>query len=81
MGLLLIPETKLMNAFSLDTSTSQTDITPEVSEATDHTPKSLIADRLQALLQMQKIDPFCKRITKHLSNGKAPQHETDLLHM
>ena len=60
------------------TSTSQPAITPEVSEATDPTPKSLTADRLQALLQMQKTDPFCKRISKHLSNGKAPQHETDL---
>ena len=28
---------------------------------------------------MQKTDPFCKHISKHLSNGKAPQHETDLL--
>ena len=27
---------------------------------------------------MQKTDPFCKRISKHLSNGKAPQHETYL---
>ena len=27
---------------------------------------------------MQKTDPFCKRISKRLSNGKAPQHETDL---
>ena len=42
------------------------------------TPKSLTADRLQALLQMQKTDAFCKWISKHLSNGKAPQHETDL---
>ena len=33
---------------------------------------------LEALLQMQKTDPFCKCISKHLSNGKAPQHETDL---
>ena len=61
-----------------DTATSQPDITPEVSEATDPTPKSLMADRLQTLLQMQKTDPFCKRISKHLSNGKAPQLETDL---
>ena len=52
---------------SLDTSTSQPGITPEVSEATYTTPKSLTADRLQA-------DPFCKRITKHFSNGKAHQH-------
>ena len=34
--------------------------------------------RLEALLQMQKTDPFCKRISKHLSNDKAPQHEMDL---
>ena len=58
---------------SLDTSTSQQDVMPEVKESTDPTPKSLTADRLQALLQMQKIDPFCKQISngypaeKHLS--------------
>ena len=50
--------------------------TPEVKPA--NAPKSLTADRLQALLQMQKTDPFCKRISKCLPNGKAPQHETDL---
>ena len=49
-----------------------------MSEATDPTPKSLTADRLQALLQMRKTDPFCKQISKCLSNGKVPQHETDL---
>ena len=38
----------------------------------------LTADRLEALLQMQKTDPFCKRISKYLSNGKAPQHKMDL---
>ena len=63
---------------SPDTSTSQPDITPEVSEATGPIPKALTADRLQALLQMQKTDSFCKRISKHLSNRKAHQHETDL---
>ena len=41
------------------------------------TPKSLTADQLE-VLQMQKTDPFCKRISKCLSNGKSPQHETDL---
>ena len=63
-----------------DTSTpcSQPDVTADVTEATDPTPKSLTADRLQGLLQMQKTDPFCKQISKHLSNGKAPQHESDL---
>ena len=27
---------------------------------------------------MQSMDPFCKCISKPLSNGKAPQHEADL---
>ena len=65
---------------SPDTSTScpQPDVTPDVTEATDPTPKSLTVGRLQSLLQMQKTDPFCKQISKCLSNGKAPQHKTDL---
>ena len=64
--------------FSVNTSSSQPDIVPKVSEVPDPTPISLTADRLEALLQMQKTDPFCKRISKHLSNGKASQHKTDL---
>ena len=63
---------------SSDTSTSHPDVIPDVSEAKDPTPKFLTADRLQALLQMQKTDPFWKRISKRLSNRKALQHETDL---
>ena len=63
---------------SMDTSTVQPDVMPEISKVPDPTPKSLAADRLEALLQMQKTDPFCKRISEHLSNGKALQHETDL---
>ena len=74
MDLLLIPEARL----SPGISTSQPYVTPDVSAATDPTPKSLTEDRLQALLQMQKADSFCKRISKHLSNGKAPQYKTDL---
>ena len=61
-----------------DTSPAQQSITPEVSSAPNPTPKSLTADRLEALVQMQKTDPFCKQISKCLSNGKAPQCETDL---
>ena len=63
---------------STDTSTGQPDVAPEISKAPDPTPKSLTADRLEALLQMQKTDHFFKRIPKCLSNGKAPRHETDL---
>ena len=62
----------------MNTVTSQPDIMPGVSEVQDPTSKSLTADRLEALLQMQKTDPFYKRISKCLSNGKAPQHEKDL---
>ena len=62
-----------------DNFTTQPRITPENSPVPNPTPRSPTADRLKALLQMQKTDPFCKRISKCLSNGKAPQHETDLL--
>ena len=61
-----------------DTTTAQLNITPAVSPAPNPTPRSLTADKLEALLQMQKTDHFCKWISKCLSNGKAPQHETDL---
>ena len=47
------------------------------SEATP-IPKPLTVDRLEALLQMQRTDPFCRCISKHLLNGKAPHHETDI---
>ena len=60
------------------TTTAQPHITPDISPAPNLTPKSLTADKLEALLQMQKTYPFCKQISKCLSNGKAPQHETDL---
>ena len=61
------------------TSQPQSDaVTPDVTDTTSTTPKSLTTDRLQALLQMQKTDPFCKQISKWLSNGKAPKHKADL---
>ena len=56
--------------------TPQTDATaPVITETGNTRPKSLSADRLEALLQMQKTDPFCKHISKWLSNGKAPKHQ------
>ena len=61
-----------------DHSTAQQHVTPDITPTSDPTPKSLTADRLEALLQMQKTEPFCKCISKCLSNGKAPKHETDL---
>ena len=53
-------------------------VIPDVTDTPSTTPKSLTMDRLQALLQMQKTDPFCKQISKCLSNGKAPKHKADL---
>ena len=61
-----------------DPSTAQPSITPDITSTPDPTPESLTADRLEALLQVQKTDPFCKWISKQLSNGKAPKHETEL---
>ena len=50
---------------------------PHISQDNNPTPKSLTADRQDALLQMQHTDPFCKCISKRLLNGKAPHHETN----
>ena len=62
---------------TLNNSTTQANTTPDVSPDPTPTPKTLKGDRLE-VLQMQKTDPFCKHISKHLSNGKAQKHETDL---
>ena len=58
------------------TSTPHPDVSPNISPDATETPKPLTADRLEALLQMQRTDPFCRHISKCLLNGKAPQHET-----
>ena len=45
------------------TFTPHPDITPDISPDMNQTPKSLMAERLDALLQMQREDPFCKHIS------------------
>ena len=60
------------------TSTSHPNVSPKISPEATQTPKTLTVDRLEALLQMQRTDPFCRCISKCLLNGKAPQHETDV---
>ena len=57
---------------------STSNVTPDMSKDPSPMPKSLTADRLDTLLQIQKTDPFCKCISKRLLNGKAPKHETDV---
>ena len=59
------------------TTTTHPNISPIISQESTTTPKPLTADRLDALLQMQRTDPFCKCISKRLLNGKAPHHEFD----
>ena len=59
------------------TSIPHPNVSPQISQETNPTPKLLTADRIEALLQMQRTDPFCKHISKRLLNGKAPQHEFD----
>ena len=46
------------------TSTPHPDVSPQISQETTLTPKPLTVDRLEALLQMQRTDPFCKCISK-----------------
>ena len=60
----------IMNPATSDLTTVETNL--------DITQKPLTANRHEALLQMQRTDPFCKCISKWLSNGKAPPHEPDL---
>ena len=60
------------------TFTPHLDVTPNISPDTNQTPKPLTVDRLEALLQMQRTDPFCKHISKCLFNRRALQHETDI---
>ena len=43
--------------------TPQPDTPPQISQEPSTTPKPLTAECLEALLQMQKTDPFCKRIS------------------
>ena len=50
---------------SPEDSTQQTDaVAPDVTDTQSTTPKFLSADRLEVLLQMQKMDPFSKCISK-----------------
>ena len=62
------------NAPSSTTSTPHPDTVPPISQAPTSVLKPLTADHLEALLQMQKTDPFCKCISKRLLNGQAPHH-------
>ena len=65
------------NTSSSTTSTPHLDTAPQISQEPTTAPEPLTADCLEALLQMQKTDPFCKCISKRLLNGKAPHHEFD----
>ena len=60
------------------TSTPHTDATSHISQEPTTTPKPITADCLDALLQIQRTDPFCKCISRRLLNGKAPHHMFDI---
>ena len=68
---------RTQNTTSSTTSTPHLDTAPQISQDPTTVPKPLTADCYEALLQMQKTDPFCKCISKRLLNGKAPHHEFD----
>ena len=57
------------------TSTPHWDTTPQISQEPTTIPKPLTTEWLDALLQMQRTDPFCKCISRRLLNGKALHHE------
>ena len=60
------------------TSIPHPNVSSSISTDATQTSRPLTADRLEALLQMQRTDPFCRFISKCLFNGKALQHETDI---
>ena len=66
------------NSPSSTTLIPHLDTAPQISQEPTTAPKLLTADRLEALLCMQKTDPFCKCISKRLLNCKAPHHEFDI---
>ena len=59
------------------TSSPHLDTAPQISQESMTAPKLLTADCLDASLQMQRTDLFCKCISKTLLNGKAPHHKFD----
>ena len=65
------------NPSSSTTSTPHPDTAPQISQEPTTAPKPLTADHLEALLQMQKNDLFCKCISMRLLNGKVPHHQFD----
>ena len=46
------------------TSAPHPDVSPRISQEKNLTPKLLTVDRIEALLQMQRTDPFCKFISR-----------------
>ena len=62
---------------SSTTPTPHPDTRPQISQEPTTTPKPLTAGCLEALLQMQKTDRFCKYISRRLLNGKASHHDFD----
>ena len=60
-----------------------TDTTPPTDPTTASTtnkvnaPSPLTEYQKDTLRLMQKMDPFCKCISKRLLTGKAPSHEVD----
>ena len=60
-----------------DQSTAQQHVTPDIMPTSDPTPKA-DSRQIRSPSPNAKMDPYCKHISKHLSNGKAPKHETDL---
>ena len=71
------PEVIHKHTSSSTTSNPHPDTAPQISQEPIITSNPLTVDCLEALLQMQKTDPFCKCISKRLLNGKAPHQEFD----
>ena len=63
-GPAFITRSQTQQCLAPDTPSAPPSITPDMVSTPDPTTKSLTADRLEALLQMQKTYPFYKHISK-----------------
>ena len=78
MDWLSILEVKLINTSHQILPSAQPSITPDIASTPDPTPKSLAADRLESLLQMQKTDPPASRFLNDYQMEKHLKYETEL---
>ena len=71
------PATHICSKTHNPTDTTPKDTTPTSTNDNVNTPPTLTADQKDAPKLMQRMDPFCKCISKRLLSGKVLSHEVN----